>query len=76
MVVAVIMAVKTIKKGKQLFTANYYNTTSTILVNGIKEPHQFLDQYTKIVNKIPKFKIKSVNESIKQSCGDAISNNS
>ena len=73
-VVALVVSVKNKKKGKSLFTANFYNTTSTILVNGIKEPSQFLDQYTTMVSNIPESTIKSLNETIQRSCRDVISN--
>ena len=73
-VVSVVISAKSKKKGKHLFTANFYNTTSTILVNGIKDPNQFLDQYAMIIEKIPQSTIVSLNESIQKSCVDAISN--
>ena len=71
--VAVVMTVRNKKKGKHLFTANFYNTTSTLLVNGIKEPNKFLEQYSNIVNSFPESTVNNLNELIKNSCNDAIS---
>lgn len=75
-VVTVIVNVKTKKKGKSLYTANFYNTTSTILVNGLKDPNLFLNHYSEMIDKIPATTIKMLNESIKKSCSEAIDNSS
>ena len=51
-VVAVEVTVKTKEIGKKsLYAVKFYNTTSTILVNGIKD--LFLDYYSKLNNEIP-----------------------
>ena len=72
-VVAVVVTVKTKKKGKKsLYTTNFYNTTSTILVNGIKDKDIFLDHYTKLINDIPEHTINALNATIQQKCKEFI----
>ena len=75
-VVAVVVTVKTKKKGKKsLYTANFYNTTSTILVNGIKDKDIFLEHYSKLINTIPEQTLNALNATIQRKCKEFIASN-
>ena len=51
-VITVKVTVKTKERGKKsLYAVKFYNTTTTILVNSIKD--LFLDYYSKLNNEIP-----------------------
>ena len=71
-VVAIVICVKSKKKGKPFFTINFYNTTSTILVNGLNDKDKFLECYSKLINQIPNSTIKNLNDVIMRSCKEAI----
>ena len=70
---ATIFNVKNKKKSdRRLYTANFYHTTSRILVNAIKDVDVFISHYSKLVGEFQPETIANLNEKVRSSCSNAI----
>ena len=58
--------------GTALYTINFYNTTSSLLVNGIVDISSFLSHYEEIINNIPADIAVSANNLISNQCMAAL----
>ena len=54
--------------GTALYTVNFYNTTPSLLVNGIVDISSFLSHYEEIINNIPADIAVSANNLISDQC--------
>lgn len=61
------------RDGNALYSINFYNTTSTLLINRTKDVDVFLNHYTEIIDMIPTKKSVKLNAQIKESCITALS---
>ena len=58
--------------GTAMYTVNFYNTTSSLLVNGIVDISTFLSHYEEIINNIPADIAVSANNLISDQCMAAL----
>ena len=62
-----------IRNGNALYSINFFNSTSTMLINRTKDVDVFLRHYTDIIESIPCDQSVRVNAEIKKSCMNALS---
>ena len=67
-VVSFVVFVDSAADGKALYSVNFYNTTSRILVNRIKDISCFLEHYTEILNNLSISSVTKMNKDIISKC--------
>jgi hypothetical protein len=60
------------KKEKKVYTINFFNTTSTILVNGNSDINYFMAHYEELMSKMPHHVVDAANQDYQSICHTAL----